>query len=114
MAGVNRFDLRFDGSSVKLLAGPGIGPPRPENGIVVRTSGKVGIGTVNPVAKLEVVGQDALRLIGEQPFLTLLDDHADYAAARIQCVAGEYFSLRRATLMAEIPTPAPLWPIQAI
>ncbi|HZJ15676.1 MAG TPA: hypothetical protein VFD27_11530, partial [Chthoniobacteraceae bacterium] len=89
VVGTNRFDLRFDGSSVKLVAGTGIKPPFPENGIVVNTSGNVGIGTANPVAKLEVVGQDALRLIGDQPFLTLEDDNVGYAAIRIQGVGGE-------------------------
>jgi hypothetical protein len=87
--GTNRFDLRFDGSSVKLVAGTGIKPPFPENGIVVKTSGNVGIGTVNPVAKLEVVGRDAVRLIGDQPFLTIEDDTAGYAAIRVQGVGGE-------------------------
>jgi hypothetical protein len=87
--GANRFDLRFDGSSVKLVAGTGTGVPSAANGIFIKTSGNVGIGSLSPVAKLEVVGQDALRLVGDQPFLTLLDDSAGYVATRIQCVGGE-------------------------
>jgi hypothetical protein len=89
VVGANRFDLRFDGSSVKLVAGTGIKPPFPEDGIVVKTTGNVGIGSLNPVAKLEVVGRDALRLIGDQPFLTIEDDTAGNAASRIQGAGGE-------------------------
>ncbi len=56
--GTNRADLRFDGSSVKLLAGLGAGSMPSENGITVNTSGNVGIGTNNlaPGARLEVNG----------------------------------------------------------
>lgn len=89
-SGSKRADLRFDGATVKLLASASAGPPPPENGITVHTSGNVGIGgSFNPVAKLEVVGQDALRLIGYQPFLTLIDANAGYANSRIQGVNGE-------------------------
>lgn len=41
------------------------------------------------MGKLEVVAQDALRLVGYQPFLTLLDDSAGYARSRIQGAGGE-------------------------
>ncbi len=57
--------------------------------IKLSNSGNVGVGSANPVAKLEVVGQDALRLIGYQPFLTLYDSNAGYAGSRIQGVGGE-------------------------
>ena len=50
--GDNRADVRFDGSTLKLVAGPGFGPPSSLNGIAVSTSGNVGIGTTTPVAKL--------------------------------------------------------------
>ncbi len=50
----NRADLRFDGSTLKLVAGPaGFVPPN-TNGIAINTTGLVGIGTINPQAKLEV------------------------------------------------------------
>lgn len=88
--GANRADIRFDGSNLKLLATAGKTPPLPENGVTINTSGNVGIGgSLNPVAKLEVVAQDALRLIGYQPFLTILDANAGYARSRLQGVGGE-------------------------
>lgn len=51
-----RADLRFDGFKFKFYAGPGPGPPGLGNGVVVNTSGNVGIGTETPLAKLHVVG----------------------------------------------------------
>ena len=88
--GGNRADVRFDGTTLKLLASTGVGPPSSVKGITINsTSGNVGIGgSLYPIAKLEVVGQDALRLVGYQPFLTLLDDNAGYARGRIQSYAG--------------------------
>jgi hypothetical protein len=54
--GSNRADIRFDGDTLKLLAGPGIGPPGSTNGITVNTAGLVGIGTSTPLVKLHVAG----------------------------------------------------------
>jgi hypothetical protein len=85
----NRADLRFDGSLLKLVVAAGVVPPSAANGIVINTAGNVGIGSTTPQSKLEVVGQDALRLVGYQPFLTLLDANAGYARSRIQGVNGE-------------------------
>jgi hypothetical protein len=56
IVGTSRADLRFDGTSVKLLAGFGSGAMPSENGIAVTTSGNVGIGTTSPTAKLTVAG----------------------------------------------------------
>lgn len=86
----NRADLRFDGTTFKLLAGTGVGPPSSVNGITINAaSGNVGIGgSPTPVSKLEVVAQDALSLVGYQPFLTLHDANAGYARSRIQGVGG--------------------------
>ena len=42
--GDNRFDLRFNGSAVKLVAGFGPGAPPSDNGIAVDTSGDVSVG----------------------------------------------------------------------
>src|SRR5207247_1962067 len=85
----NRADVRFDGSTLKLLASSGVGAPPAVNGITINTAGNVGIGgSLTPVAKLEVVAQDALRLVGYQPFLTILDSNAGYARSRIQGYDG--------------------------
>ncbi len=52
-----RADLRFDGSTVKLVAGLVGGPPSAINGININTDGNVGIGTTNPAnARLQVDG----------------------------------------------------------
>ncbi len=51
-----RADIRFDGSTIKLVAGLPGGPPSSTNGLSVSTAGNVGIGTTNPRAKLDVAG----------------------------------------------------------
>lgn len=54
--GSNRADLRYDGTTIKLVAGSGSGIPAATSGIAVNISGNVGIGTATPQAKLHVVG----------------------------------------------------------
>lgn len=54
--GGNRADVRFNGSTLKLVAAAGVGPPPSENGIAINTAGNVGIGTTSPLAKLDVRG----------------------------------------------------------
>ena len=54
--GNNRGDVRFDGSTLKLVAGPGFGPPPSTYGVAITTAGNVGIGTTNPSRLLEVAG----------------------------------------------------------
>lgn len=53
--GGNRADLRFDGATLKLAASSA-GIPAATSGIVIDTSGNVGIGTNSPNAKLQVSG----------------------------------------------------------
>lgn len=54
VVGANRADVRFDGSTLKLLAQEGRSIPPPENGVSIHTSGNVGIGTSDPQSKLHV------------------------------------------------------------
>jgi hypothetical protein len=54
--GGNRADVRFEGSTLKLVAGPIGGPPASTRGIAITTAGNVGIGTTTPSRTLEVFG----------------------------------------------------------
>jgi hypothetical protein len=51
-----RGELRFDGTTLKLVAGPSVGPPLPTNGIAINTSGFVGIGATNPRHRVKISG----------------------------------------------------------
>ena len=56
--------------------------------MIINGNGNVGIGTPNATSKLEILAQDALNMIGYQPFLTLTDLNAGGARASIQNVNG--------------------------
>src|SRR2546425_6353420 len=45
----NRADVRFDGTTLKLVAGVGTSVPLSTNGIAITTTGNVGIGTTSPL-----------------------------------------------------------------
>lgn len=54
--GTNRADVRFDGQTLKLLAGTGPGAMAPTNGININGAGNVGIGTTTPAHRLSLIG----------------------------------------------------------
>lgn len=56
---LNRADVRFDGTTLKLVAAPGVDPPPTGNGIAIDTSGDVGIGTATPRHRLSIAGGPA-------------------------------------------------------
>lgn len=66
----NRADVRFDGTTLKLVAAAGTGPPPSTNGVVITTAGNVGIGQISPLAKLDVAGTVKVDLLaggGSEP-----------------------------------------------
>lgn len=88
--GTNRADVRFDGSTLKLLAGPGTTPPSEINGIAINTLGNIGIGTTAPTSKLEIAAQDGLAITGFQPFLTFRDTNSTNRRSRLQATDGGF------------------------
>jgi hypothetical protein len=95
--GANRADIRFDGSTLKLLAGTGTTPPG--GGIFVNTSGNVGMGTVSPAHRLSLIGGPTWTSAGWTGALELgnasaIGWHADAAGQRFgigQTGGGLYF-----------------------
>lgn len=54
----------------------------------IMPNGNVGIGSTNPTSKLEIEGQDGLKIKGFEPFLTLLDANSN-SNGRIQFAHGD-------------------------
>ncbi|MCG3160073.1 MAG: hypothetical protein JMDDDDMK_01106 [Acidobacteria bacterium] len=54
ITGPARADIRFDGVTLKLVAGPPNAIPSSTNGIAINTVGGVGVGTTTPLSKLHV------------------------------------------------------------
>ncbi|HQG75363.1 MAG TPA: hypothetical protein PK180_08715 [Kiritimatiellia bacterium] len=90
-AGYAKSRIQGVGGDLNLFTESYMNGSKPFSFLKLANSGNVGIGSSAPVGKLEVVGQDAVRLIGYQPFLTFLDDNAGYARSRIQGVGGDLF-----------------------
>lgn len=81
LTGIARADIRFDETSLKIVAGKvDGGPPSSLNGIAVNVSGNVGIGTVSPTTKLEIAGS--------APILTLQDTNTGGKRSYIQSANG--------------------------
>ncbi len=54
--GASRADVRFDGSTLKLVVSGSAGAPPSTNGIAINTAGRVGIGTTDPTTTLYIQG----------------------------------------------------------
>lgn len=52
-------------------------------------SGNLGIGTLDPTSKVEIIAQDGLAVTGFQPFITLRDANAENARGCMQCIDGD-------------------------
>lgn len=86
----NRADVRFDGSTLKLLAGSGVGAPSSTSGININRLGDVGIGTTAPTSRLEIIGQNGLAITGFQPFMTFRDTNNANLQSRLQANDGGF------------------------
>ncbi len=103
-AGYARGRIQGVAGDINLFTESYLNGANPFSFLKVANNGNVGIGSAAPVGKLEVVAQDALRLVGYQPFLTLLDDNAGYAKSRLQGVGGDVLLETEAFINSADPT----------
>lgn len=57
--------------------------------LFINGSGNVGIGTTFPQSRMDIAAQDGLRIMGFQPFMTLVDTNSGNSAGRIQSADGK-------------------------
>ena len=75
----NRRDIVFDDDSMWLSASPSPSAPSADNGIVLRSSGNIGIGTYDPAEKLHVVGFTRFDVGSGQIYVHHLSDSPNIA-----------------------------------
>ncbi len=68
--------------------------------ILADTGGNVGIGTSSPSSKVEIAAQDALKINGFQPFITMKDTNAGGARSLIQAADGGFNFYTESSLLA--------------
>ena len=88
-AGNPRTAINSAGGDLYLISAGFLNNSNTTGFVRLSSDGKVGIGTYTAQSTLDIVGQqDALRMTGSQPFLTLYDSSSGFAASRIQGVGG--------------------------
>jgi len=92
-AGYARSRIQSAGGDLNLFTESYMTGANPFSFIKLANNGNVGIGSSQPLGKLEIVGQDALRLVGYQPFMSFYDSGAGYARSAIQSANGEILFL---------------------
>lgn len=78
--------IQFAHGDMAFFKGDAAGNYIPQ--MVIKDNGNIGIGYAAPESKLDIAGQDGLRIFGYQPFMTLLDNNT-YHSARIQAANGD-------------------------
>ncbi|MBC7774712.1 MAG: hypothetical protein H7246_04675 [Phycisphaerae bacterium] len=61
--------------------------------LIIKDNGNIAVGHANPESKLDIAGQDGLRIFGYQPFMTLLDNNSS-RSTRIQSADGDFIIYR--------------------
>ncbi len=85
----SRADIRFDGRTLKLVAGPGNGPPGNLSGVAIERNGNVGVGTTEPVNKLSVAGNaDFTGSVGIGTATPIAKLHAEARDVNLSAVYG--------------------------
>jgi hypothetical protein len=76
----NRRDIVFDDNSMWLSASPSSSAPSSDNGILLRSDGRIGIGTYSPAERLHVVGSARFDVGSGQVVINEMTDNPNITA----------------------------------